>query len=86
MHAAVTPPTTRGVTFGRMGLHTGVDALGAERDEHVFAYLESPVSQRLCDKFTGAADIGGGGQHDGLPGYGVIDHCGAGPRERAQVR
>ena len=49
-----------------MSFHAWVDALGAESNEYVTADLEAPCLQRLYEKFAGAADVRGGGQHDGL--------------------
>lgn len=66
--------------------HPGVDALGAERHKHVLAGDQTAAAQRLDQQVLSASHIGGGGQHDRLPRSGHLDHRGAGPGQRGQVR
>ena len=49
-------------------------------------HLESPCGQRLDEQSRVHADVGGRGEHDGLPGHRVLHHVGAGPAQRPQIR
>ena len=85
-HAAVTPPTTRGVDSGAWASTPGSMRSGLNATNTSRPTSRSPVLQRLYDQFARAPDIRGGGQHDRLSGGGVGDHVGAGARQRSQVR
>ncbi len=63
----------------------GVDPLGGEGHEHVLAHDEAALLQRLHEQLAGGADVGGRGQHQRLPGPGVLDDRGARPAQDLEV-
>ena len=57
-----------------MSFYAWVDALGTESNEYIAADKETPCLQRSDEKFAGAPDVRGGGQHDGLANSDVFNH------------